>query len=373
LFFSRPQRRVRPDAWLAQAFLNDIVWRPAQAQRAKEFLVASASRTTNSRLDLGDSRTVRQFGRALGLALVAAVIGCGIYLVEKQAASPTSRFAENPLDVMVRCLGLAHFLVGWLFLFTSPRLRRPQALRRLLLWTLAGAAVCVLFACLGSVRNPILYLLFYGAFLFHEVRDEAVLYQHYEGTRSPQLLGFFSLAIGLLFVTLLSAGYALFLTCFPRGDRPAVGVWLVTAALAVACSWSLLRLLRLGRGELGRFLTEHRPLVVVYAVLFLILVLSGPLGSIGFIVLVHVASWLVFVWKRLQARQAATRNPWTWLRSTPTGFLVLHLGVALILLVLIAARVYAWGRVGFVSEILSGRNFCYWAIMHMSMSLWSSR
>jgi hypothetical protein len=335
--------------------------------------MASVSWTTVPCEGSAGSRTVGQFARALGLALLAAAAGCLIYLAEKHAHPSAGRFARNPLDLMVRCLGLAHFLVGWLFLFTSPRLRSPQALGRLLLCTAAGAALCLLFARLGALGNPFLYLFFYGFFLFHEVRDEAVIYQNYEAVRSPELLGPFSLAAALLFVTLLSAGDALFLTCCPRGTRSPAGLWLIAGTLAGTCAWSMYRFRRLGPGGPTRFLAEHRPLVAVYASLLLVLVLSAPLGSIGFIVLVHVASWLVFVRARLQGRRAPASHPWAWLRSTPTGFLVLHLGLALVLLVLMAVRVHVWRRVGFLSEALAGGNFCYWALLHICTSFWSSR
>jgi hypothetical protein len=319
------------------------------------------------------SRTVREFVAALGLALLAAGAGCAIYLAER-SVSPHGGFARNPVEVMVRCLGLAHFLIGWLFLFTSPRLRTPQALGRLLVCTVAGAALCVAFACFGSLRNPYLYLLFYGSFLFHEVRDEAVLYQQSEGVRSAERLGPFSLAVALLFLTLLAAGNALFFTCFASDGACAAGLWLVACCLGGACAWSVRRFLRFGPGDADRFLTEHRPLVVVYACLLGVLVVSAPLGSIGFVVLLHVARWLIFVHGQLRGRPAPrVRHPWTWLRSTPAGFLVLHLGLALVLLVLMAARVHAWGRAGFPSEALAAGSFCYWALMHICMSFWSGR
>jgi hypothetical protein len=335
--------------------------------------MATAPGMTVARQGVGASRTVREFAVALSLALLAAGVGCAIYLGEK-GVSPRGGFARNPVEVMVRCLGLAHFLVGWLFLFTSPRLRTPQALGRLLLGTLAGAALCAMFACLGSLRNPYLYLLFYGSFLFHEVRDEAVLYQQSEGVRPTERLGSFSLAVALGFLTLLAAGQALFFSCFASDGGGAAGLWLVAGGLGGACAWLVHRFVRVGGGEAARFLVEHRPLVVVYAGLLVILAVSAPLGSIGFVVLLHVARWLVFVHGQLRGRPARrVRRPWTWLRSTPAGFLVLHLGLALVLLVLMAARVHAWGRAGFPSEALAAGSFCYWALMHICMSFWSGR
>jgi hypothetical protein len=336
--------------------------------------MATAPEMTVAREGVTGSRTVRQFAAALALAVLAALTGCAVYLAEKRLSPHGGGFARNPLEVMVRCLGLAHFLVGWLFLFTSPRLRNRQAVGRLLLCTLAGVALCALFAGLGSLRNPFLYLLFYGSFLFHEVRDEATLYQQCEGVRSSAGVAPFSLAVALLFLTLLAAGNSLFFTCFADGGPSAAGLWLVTGAVAAACAWSVRRFLVLSRGEVTRFLAEHRPLVVVYGCLLVILVLTAPVGSIGFIVLLHVTRWLVFVHGGLRGRPAPpARHLGAWLRSTPAGFLTLHLGLAVVLLLLMTARVHVWGRAGFLSEGLAAGSFCYWALMHICMSFWSGR
>jgi hypothetical protein len=67
------------------------------------------------------------------------------------------------------------------------------------------------------------------------------------------------------------------------------------------------------------------------------------------------------------------RHPVAWLRSTPAGFLTLHLGVALVLLLVMVARVHVWQRGGFLSEPLAAGSFCYWALMHICMSFWSGR
>jgi len=112
----------------------------------------------------------------------------------------------------------------------------------------------------------------------------------------------------------------------------------------------------------------------VYTAILVMLIVSAPLGSIGFVVLLHVGTWLVFVRSRLRsAKPVSPRHVWTWLRATPLGFAVLHLGLGLVLLILMAMRVHVWGRVGFLSEILSSRAFAYWALMHIFMSFWSSR
>src|SRR5687767_13546496 len=90
-----------------------------------------------------DSTTVRQFHKATLLALLAVGVGAAIYCVETFALGSRHRFVENPADVMMRGFGLAHFWVGWLFLFTSPRLRSWGSRGNLLFWTCVGAGLCL--------------------------------------------------------------------------------------------------------------------------------------------------------------------------------------------------------------------------------------
>jgi hypothetical protein len=139
-----------------------------------EARMSLAATTSPWELALGTT-TVRQFGKALLVVLAAVLFGCGIYLVESRALALEERFIQNPADVMMRALGLAHFLVGLLYLLTSPRLRNRGSLLRLGFWTAAAGGVCLLFAQFGALKNPLLIMLFYGSFLLHEVRDEAQL------------------------------------------------------------------------------------------------------------------------------------------------------------------------------------------------------
>jgi hypothetical protein len=181
-------------------------------------------------------------------------------------------------------------------------------------------------------------------------------------------------------MVVLAGGYLLYVAATDKRtplDRahPALPV-AVVAALAAACVWACCRLHRCAGGAWGGLAREYRPLLLVYASILGILVAGTLLGSTGFnlIILIHVTAWLVFVQYQLGRRPPVrTRNVWTWLRATPAGFLTLHLGIALVVLVLMAIRVHLWHRVGFVSELLASCNFCYWGLMHISMSFWSSR
>src|SRR5215207_5493386 len=123
--------------------------------------------------DWAASLTWRQFRTAAVFVALAVGVGCLLYGVEKWLFDPPRRFVENPAEMMTRALGVAHFTVGWLFLFTSPKLRGPRPLARLLVWTAVGAALCAGYHLGGAGKNPLVLIAFYGLFLVHEVRDEA--------------------------------------------------------------------------------------------------------------------------------------------------------------------------------------------------------
>jgi hypothetical protein len=350
-------------------------------------LVMSATVTAPAWEMALETRTVGQFLRAVGVAFTAVGVGCLIYAVEKFGVQAKLRCVENPADVMVRVLGMAHFVVGWLYLVSSPKLRNANAIARLSVATAIGIVVCALFAIFGGTRHPLLAMVFYGYFLFHEITDETMIYQAYGNntSRTPEEAAFLRTlswaAATALFAALASAyfGFALaenhkMLRRLPEGFAP----------VAIGClgAIALVALVRVGwlgvplYGSVRRMVAAHLPLFLVYGGLLAILILGSLLGTTGlnFIILIHVSVWMVFIHHQLGKRPARSRGGlWTWLRATPTGFLVLHIGVAIGFLTLMAIRVYVWQRTGLVSDLLAGRNFCYWGLMHISMSLWNGR
>jgi hypothetical protein len=331
--------------------------------------------------------TARQFRRAVCLALLAVGVGGLIYLVETRLLHVSHRLMQNPASTMMRAVGLAHFLVGWLFLLTSPRLRSRAALGRLGAVTGLGAALCLFCGLSGFAHSPLMFVFFYGYFLTHEVLDEATLFQGYGelGTGCDEVRAVVRLlawAVALLMTATLAGGYLLYGLIGPR-DFLATGptACLVVGMLGTAAGgiWLGKRVLGPGRqiyGSNADFLHAHRPLLLVYASLFVILLLGCVCGSVVFnlIILIHAGSWLLFVRRQLSARRVAPgRRPWTWLRYTPTGFLVLHLGAVVLVLVLMALRVYVWDRSGPFCQALANSSFPYWSLMHISTAFWRPR
>jgi hypothetical protein len=312
------------------------------------------------------------------VALAAVILGCVIYGVETFALESRRRFMESPIEIMMRALGLAHFLVGWLFLFTSPRIRSLPNLTRLGGSILLGLALCVGFDLAGAGKNPFAVMAFYGLFLVHEVRDESHLYQAYGDCphRQVDFLSKLSTAVAMTLVFVLAGGY------FVNGllkqhasvtETPVAFLLIGMLALASVAAWMLEKTGHTAIREYGSLHAcagTHGPLLFVYGSLFTILLIGACFGSAGLnlIILIHVSAWLVFVHYQLGRRAQPLGGWWTWLRSHPTGFLVLHFGIALVILVLLALRVHVWQRSGWLSQVLAGSSFPYWSLMHIGMS-----
>jgi hypothetical protein len=329
------------------------------------------------------SVTVRNFARALAVTLGILSCGCLIYAIEKYVFHARHRFIESPGEVMVRAFGLAHFLIGWLFLATSPRVRHPSAWPRLAVVTAAGIGMCLLFHEAGGTKNPLVIMAFYSLFLVHEVRDEKTMFQAYrEAPDCPQLLNTLALAACLILVTVLAAAYMIHQQLFHPTGRvsayPAETLWAAIGLLALVSLRAVLTVriqaLRI-YADWSAFTQAHGPLLTIYAGIMAILLLGSMFGTLGFnlIILVHVTAWLVFVHYQLGQQPPPRGGLWTWLRHSPAGFLTLHLVVAGGILLLLAVRVHVWHRAGIVSVILASSSFPYWSLMHIATGFWKAK
>ncbi|MSQ95853.1 MAG: hypothetical protein EXR98_15040 [Gemmataceae bacterium] len=339
------------------------------------------------RSNLSASPTWRQFQFACFYGMLAISVGCALYGVETLLLHAEHRFVENPSDTMTRAVGLAHFSIGWLFLFTSPRLRNRAALGRLTFWTLFGSAFCWLFAWGGADKNPLLLLAFYSFFFIHEACDEAFLFRTSgELTADPRaaqrFLSSLCVCISLLFITLLAS------LQFLRGhllERSTIlqqisMAWLYGGLLIAVVLTAVAMLNTMGRarsiyGSLHKAVVVYQPLLVVYAGLIAILFIGSLFGSIGanLVILIHGMTWLVCTQRKLGERNAEVRGLWSWLRDSPAGFLTLHLVVTALALLFFALRTHMWQRTGLVCDLVSRTWFPYWGIMHIAMSFWRGR
>jgi hypothetical protein len=333
------------------------------------------------------SPTWRQFQKACGCVVLTIGVGCVLYGVETLLLHREHRFVENPADTMTRAIGLAHFSIGWLFLFTSPRLRNRRSLTRLTCWTLFGIGFCWVFANFGADRNPLLMLAFYSFFFIHEVCDEANLYRHSgelltNANGAERFLPSLCWSMSLLLMATLAGfqiirghllGRSAMLVEMPTPWL--LGAWASLGVLAALATYRTVCCARNVYGSVIEAVHLYRPLLAVYAGISTILLIGSLFGSVGanLVILVHGLTWLVYTHRKLSERPVHATGLWSWLRSTPTGFLTLHLTATALALCLFALRTHLWERTGIVCHLVSKTWFPYWSIMHIAMSFWRSK
>ncbi len=300
------------------------------------------------------------------------------------------RLVLNPSETAMRYVGISHFLVATLYMVTSKRMRTMRPWGSFAGLLAVGALLCGGYTRLKFFSPLLASIFFFAYFLIHEFRDEVFFYFANADTptaRDPKSLREIlvwtpflilsgaatvltgGVALGLLHIEWLSAA----VMNVPEFFRWALGVLpVVVAAVAIVRLRDCWR-----REEPGRFTTflgVHRPIYLVFAGSLLIL-----LAQKGYaIVTLHVAAWYVFSLRQLKRRPAPALPPrasWQWLRATPAGFRLLHLG-SLALLV-IAGGVWAYGfrndpALAPFAIFLDKDNFAYWTILHVTVSF-SSR
>src|SRR5581483_11599212 len=239
------------------------------------------------------SPTLRQFSLAFVWAAGAVALGCAVYVVETILFAPPRQFLESPIEVTMRALALAHFVIAWVFLFTSPHLRGPTAAGRLAFWTLLGVALCAAFALVDGYRNPLTRMLFYGYFLLHEAGDQAHFFTlHGEAPRRPRadsLLTHLKYTVCLLFMALLAGMFLIHAfienkASILQRSEPVVllaGLGVLTLA-AVTMVVATLREALMQHGSLTRFARAYAPLFQVYAGILTVLLVGSLFGSGGF-------------------------------------------------------------------------------------------
>lgn len=304
------------------------------------------------------------------------------------------RLIHKPSETVMRLFGVSHVLIATLYLVTSRRMRSLRSSLTLVVMASLGVLVCFSFAGLGNISPRLASTAFFLYFIVHDFRDQVYFYfEHRDAPAQlnrevvPRLLFWMPLCVVLTAFTLVAlatvagvpgtAEFQGMLASFPAGMPGGLGaLLLVTAA-------SLLRLQRLwsrsGEGALPGHLRRHRPIYTVFAGSLLLVLLGGFFTRHNHvIVILHVTAWYVFYLRRLR-RQSPQDPPlrrlsWQWLRATPTGFNVLHLGTLLVVVSAAAVWVY-----GFRSDpgllplwvTLDVKNFQYWTLMHVTLSFYS--
>ncbi len=337
-------------------------------------------------VNVAGSQTWRRFQAACVGATFVVAVGCGLYGIETLLLGRQHRFVENPADTMMRAVGLAHFTIGWVFLFVSPRLRNRRSILRLTGCSFVGVALCGLFGWVGD-KSPFAQLAFLSFFFIHEVWDEAHLYRQsgelaVQAPAADRFLTSLCASMSLWMVTTL-VGFAIlrghwFGRSLPLREMSTFWLALVWTCLAVLATAATLRTIRqacAAHDSLAATLRIYRPLLMIYAGIGVILLVGSLFGSIGvnFIILIHAMTWLVHTQRQLSERAPSVTGASAWLTLSPAGFVALHCAVALFILVLFALRTHVWQRTGIVCTLLASSSFPYWGIMHISMAFWRGK
>lgn len=300
------------------------------------------------------------------------------------------RMFKNPTELPMRIFGLPHFIVALLFVLSSRRMKQPRNIAWFAGLLAVGSAFCFLFYRLGAHTNAFLMFLFYFYFLIHGFRDDAYFYKAYGDmppdeakTHARIMVVLQCLAIGLL-LSLIWPTYAQMSLTKPRladpilqnffpADWPFVAKLMSTfmpmVLIALFALWRIARIFPDGLAGLWR---THRPILAIQLAslgIVLLALVGGP-WTFNVVVLMHFVGWYLFALYLLGRNppKEPPRGVWQWMRTTRSGFMTLHLGLAAVVTALIAVDVYGFGKDCWLDVVVGSKNFYYWTIMHVTLS-----
>jgi hypothetical protein len=337
--------------------------------------------------------TFRQCAKGLAWTLGLTGLFALWYAVEKWGLRlpNENRLVRSPALVPMTILGIPHFLIGFLFLATSRRLRVPGAAWRLAGLAVLSVALCALYAWGGGhyakSKIPTAAVALY--FIVHELRDEAFFFRAYgdapadvDAARTSRFLA----AVTTVLIVALAgigtfaydvysrhrgrAGVLDYVLPDDTGNAARAVLVLGIAALLAVVAWRAWA--RREADRVATWVSRSRPMFAVYG-LFLLVVLSGLASGtlLEAIVLWHVLEWLFFSVRQIGEREGKAPRPpgfLAWVKGTRRGFLVLHLGLAALVFVGLAAWAYVYGKSGWLTPVVGPEAFYYWTIAHVTMS-----
>ncbi len=308
-------------------------------------------------------------------------------------ARRSERLFGHPAEAFMRFTGIAHFLLAFYFTASSKSMQRPGAWRNFFALLAVGTVLCAGYAWLDQTVALVASTFFFAYFFLHDIRDQ-VLFYHINGDAperapSPALREAF-----LWFPFFVIAAVATVVGWVAWGAIPGTEAlqertverlpetmpwlaWLVPGICTAAMAWRLRKLVQNTEvGGLRNFLCRHRPFhVVVFGTLLILIVGAIFQYRLYSIVILHVAGWYVFTLRQLAQHKGEHALPRrfsaAWLRGTPAGFRVLHVGLAALLLVAGAVWIYAFGSEAHWFPfwvLLEEENFAYWTLLHVTVS-----
>lgn len=365
----------------------------------------------------GLPRTLHNYIQTLIWTAIAIGFCAALYAIEKFVFirqlgwlpdDTLYRMFKNPAEVPMRLFGMPHIMIGTLFLFSSRRMNNPNAFAWLFGLTAVGIGFCWLFYTFGTTdvqvntrsfgtvverhAHPLALLVFYFYFLIHGFRDEAFFYRAYGDmprnagpTHDRIMVVLQVLMLGLL-ISLALPAYTLYGQIRPEFRHPALDqmfpaswpypFWFAMTFLpfAAVATWSLRRIASAFPDGLRGLCRMHWPILTVFAIstgIILIALGTGP-WTFNFVVLMHFVGWYLFGRASLRQREPQTppSNWWTWMRTTVRGFTFLHMGLAVVFVLLVAVGVYGFGKQGVLELLFGSKTFYYWTIMHVTLSFY---
>jgi len=339
--------------------------------------------------------TERNWLYALAMTVASNVLFWGYELGEELAGYNWShyRVVLAPSETSMRFFAQAHYLVAFLYMITSSRMRSLKACAQFFGLLILSVFLCAGFHRVGGIEAPLGAILFYVYFLAHDFRDQVVFYQA-NGDSPPaedpkrtnrDILGAPALAFAFLAAFFVFGGafeiggaarYAKPFAHLPDALSYAIGIGTVLAAALLGVGLKRHYDRRYVNGTAG-FLTQHRPIFFVFAGIVVALFAGLQLTGRGYaIISLHVMAWYVFYYRMLGLRPRSGKIPrllsWNWMRTTPAGFTFVH--VSVVLLIVLAAAYWAyhgnnskWRHPGLYA-FLSRDAFAYWTILHITLS-----
>ena len=321
----------------------------------------------------------------------------------------TSRgMATEPLHLVARVMGFAHYTIATYFLVTSKKIRNVRGMLILLLFIGIAVALCMGLSHVGGYKNRVAFLSVGILFLIHGLRDETFFYRMRSGKAlsDSEYPYVYKMLIWAQFAGLAIAASLLYpvyiygsltfkghhqVAEFIDPAFPA-GLPLMMKAVAVGLPFAMIGVViaawihRLHPGGLIQLLKSHRPFSIILATYlgFALLSVVGSAGVLFVLILVHFVGWFVFAANSIAAKpkevqQAATwRTPDKWIRENLTGFLVFHTGLIALFFGLIALN--HWGLnaqqltvmgadIGNPFTLMLDKNaFVYWTVVHLVLA-----
>ncbi len=291
---------------------------------------------------------------------------------------------ENAAEASTRFFTIPHVIIGFLFMITSTRNQTVH--KRLWIVGLLGVGAVLSCAYGGMLSNggKLLGAAFlYSYFLVHELRDEMNFYRLLDG--SPQLADDKNFKhFGRQQIALLVGGVVFILWVSGTMRTPSVlalpgvsfagmaGIVVMGAIVGILAMAASYRSYAARRGtSILQVIRDHRQLIRLYVAIFVLTIVGAILTDRLYpIILMHVSVWYVVTCRMLKQKSATgtTVGTWPWMRGTLNGFRTLHIGLAMVCMLLGALAVYAAGPLDHVWWFISPEAFPYWTIMHISVS-----